>query len=62
MSMKEKAYLVCSLSEDLDNLEDNATEKLWVNVFSLYLSSGSCFGGLLFALVARRFEVASGLL
>ena len=28
--MKEKAYLVRSLIEDLDNPDDKATEKLWV--------------------------------
>ena len=29
MSTKEKAYLVRSLIEDLDDVEDTASEKLW---------------------------------
>ena len=30
LSMKEKAYLVRSLIEDLDDMDDKASEKLWV--------------------------------
>ena len=30
LSMKEKAYLVRSLIDDLDNMDDKASEKLWV--------------------------------
>ena len=29
LSMKEKAYLVRSLIEDLDDMDDKASEKLW---------------------------------
>ena len=30
LSMKEKAYLVRALIKDLDNMNDKASEKLWV--------------------------------
>ena len=30
LSMKEKAYLVRALIKDLDNMDDKASEKLWV--------------------------------